>query len=82
MLTIRIPESTEKQLARYCEDEGITKSAVVKEALALYLSQKRTAKNAYSAGADLFGQEGSGSSDLSVAYKQKLKKKLHAKHAH
>lgn len=82
MLTIRLSKDIEKQLARYCQDEGITKSAVVKEALVQYLSQKRKAKSAYEAGEDLFGQEGSGSSDLSISYKQKLKDKLNAKHAH
>ncbi len=82
MLTIRLSEDTDKQLARYCEDEGITKSAVVKEAIALYLSQKRRSKSAYDAGVDLFGLEGSSSSDLSVSYKQKLKNELRAKNAH
>ena len=82
MLTIRLSKDTEKQLAQYCQDEGLTKSSVVKEAVALYLSQKRKTKSAYEAGKDLFGLEGSGSSDLSVSYKQKLKNKLNAKHAH
>ena len=82
MLTIRLTKDTEKQLTQYCEDEGLTKSAVVKEALALYLSQKRKGKSAYEAGMDLFGQEGSGFSDLSVSYKQKLKDNLNAKHPH
>ena len=52
------------------------------EALALYLSQKRKVKSPYEAGIDLFGQEGSGSNDLSVSYKQKLKDQLNAKHPH
>ena len=82
MLTIRLSKDAEKQLAQYCEDEGITKSTVVKEALALYLSQKRKVKSPYEAGIDLFGQEGSGSNDLSVSYKQKLKDQLNAKHSH
>ena len=82
MLTVRLSQETEKQLSEYCEDEGVTKSTVVKEALVAYLSQKRTSKSAFEAGVDLFGQEGSGTSDNSTVYKQKLKQKLHAKHTH
>ena len=54
---------------------------VVKEALAAYLAQRKKAKSAFEAGADLFGQEGSGSTYGSVTYKKKLKEKLHEKHA-
>jgi predicted transcriptional regulator len=82
MLTIRISEETEKELVQYCLDEGLTKSMVVKEALVAYLSQKRKTKSPYAAGEDLFGQEGSGTSDKSTSYKQRLKAKLHAKHSH
>ena len=81
MLNVRISEDTEKELAQYCQDQGISKSAVLKEALMAYLAQKRKTKNAFDAGADLFGQEGSGSKVLSATYKKKLKEKLHAKHA-
>ncbi len=82
MLNIRLSKEAEKELVQYCEDEGLTKSAVVKEALALYLAQKRKETSAYEAGKDLFGQEGSGRSDHSVSYKHKLKDKLRGKHAH
>jgi hypothetical protein len=81
MLNVRITEETEKELIRYCLDEGISKSTVVKEALVAYLAQKRKTRSAFEAGADLFGQEGSGSKNLSVSYKKKLKEKLNAKHA-
>ena len=81
MLNVRLSEETEKELIRFCEDEGLSKSTVVKEALVAYLAQKRKTKDAFEAGADLFGQEGSGISDQSVSYKKKLKEKLHAKHA-
>lgn len=82
MLNVRISDETEKELIRYCYDEGVSKSLVVKEALEAYLSQRRKAKSAFEAGAGLFGQEGSGSKNLSVSYKKKLKEKLNAKHAH
>lgn len=82
MLNVRISDDTEKELVRYCLDEGVSKSTVVKEALEAYLVQRRKTKSAFEAGADLFGQEGSGSKNNSTSYKKKLKQKLHAKHAH
>lgn len=81
MLNVRISDEEEIELNRYCEEQGLSKSAVVKEALAMYLAQKRKAKSSYEAGSDLFGLEGSGTIDRSATYKRKLKDKLHAKHA-
>jgi predicted transcriptional regulator len=81
MLNVRLSDDTEKELARYCLDEGVSKSTVVKEALVAYLAQRRKTSSSFEAGADLFGQEGSGSTNNSVSYKQKLKEKLHAKYA-
>lgn len=81
MLNVRLSDDDEKELARYCEEQGLSKSMVVKEALALYLAQKRKSKSAYEAGVDLFGQEESGRADLSTTYKKKLKDKLNEKHA-
>jgi predicted transcriptional regulator len=81
MLNVRLSDDTEKELARYCLDEGVSKSTVVKEALVAFLAQHRKSGSAFEAGADLFGQEGSGSTNNSVSYKEKLKEKLHAKYA-
>lgn len=82
MLNVRLSEDTEKELLQYCQAEGITKSMLVKEALVAYLAQKRKSKSAFEAGADLFGLEGSGSTDRSTSYKTKIKEKLNAKYAH
>jgi predicted transcriptional regulator len=82
MLNVRLSDDTEKELVRYCHDEGVSKSTVVKEALVAYLAQRRKTQSAFESGADLFGQEGSGFTNGSVSYKKKLKEKLHAKHAH
>ncbi len=81
MLNVRLSDDTEKELLRYCHDEGVSKSMVVKEALEAYLSQRRKTRSAFEAGAELFGQEGSGFTDGSVSYKKKLRQKLDAKHA-
>ncbi|MEM7552093.1 MAG: CopG family transcriptional regulator [Bacteroidota bacterium] len=82
MLNVRLTKDTEKQLNEYCQDEGVTKSMVVKEALVAYLSQKKVSKSPYEAGEDLFGQEGSGVTNHSATYKQKLKDKIRGKHTH
>lgn len=81
MLNVRLSDDTEKELLRYCLDQGFSKSTVVKEALEAYLIQRRKTKSAFEAGVDLFGQEGSGRKDGSVSYKKRVKEKLHAKHA-
>jgi hypothetical protein len=80
MLNVRLTEDEEKALARYCLETGLSKSSVVKEALAIYMSQKKINQSSFEAGADLFGTEGSGATDSSVTYKKVLKKKLNAKH--
>ena len=82
MLNVRLSNDTEKELVKYCLDEGVSKSMVVKEALVAYIAQRKKTKSAYEVGADLFGQEGSGVTNNSISYKKKIKDKLHAKHAH
>lgn len=82
MLTVRLSDQEEKALNAYCEREGLSKSVVVKEAIEFYLAQSKKNKNPYETGHDLFGQEGSGTSDNSTGYKNKIKKLLHEKHSH
>jgi hypothetical protein len=41
MLSVRLPESLEKQLAEHCEVMQVTKSAVVQAALESHLKKKR-----------------------------------------
>lgn len=82
MLTVRLSDEEEEQLNAYCLREGISKSIVVKEAIELYLTQRKKSKNPFEAGADLFGQEGSGTKNNSVSYKKKVKELLREKHSH
>lgn len=82
MLTVRLSDEEEEILNAYCQREGLSKSIVVKEAVAFYLAQHKKNKNPYEAGADLFGQEGSGIKTKSVGYKKRLKELLHEKHSH
>lgn len=82
MLTVRLSDDEEEMLNAYCQREGLSKSVVVKEAIEFYLAQHKKNKNAYEAGHDLFGKEGSGKKDNSVRYKKKVKELLHEKHPH
>jgi Ribbon-helix-helix protein, copG family len=82
MLTVRLSSEEEKALHAYCLREGVSKTDVVKEAIELYLTQRKKSKNPYEAGADLFGQAGSGTKSNSVSYKKKLKELLREKHSH
>lgn len=82
MINVRLDIETEKALKQYAEAHDMTKSSVVKEALAQYLSKKEVAQNPFTLGEDLFGVGSSGSSNLSKSYKERLKQKLNEKHAH
>ncbi len=42
MLSVRLPESTERDLAQFCASRKLTKSQVVQEALAEYLVAAKT----------------------------------------
>jgi hypothetical protein len=81
MLTTRLTSSEEKKLTEYCEQNGLPKSQVVKEALAQYLSKKAEV-SAYESGQDLFGAASSNENDRSTTYKKRLKKMLSEKHSH
>jgi len=43
MLSVRLPESTERDLAQFCDSRKLTKSQVVQEALAQYLVAAKAA---------------------------------------
>ncbi len=82
MLNVRLNNEEEKELADYCAQANRTKSEVVKEALAMYLTAKSGSKSPFELGEDLFGQESGGESAGSSQYKAKLKGKLREKHSH
>jgi len=81
VLTTRLTSREEKKLAKYCEQHGLSKSQVVKEALAQYLSKNEDV-SAYESGQDLFGAASSNETDRSTTYKKRLKKMLNEKHSH
>lgn len=85
MISIRLDRSLEDRLQSLAEKKHLSKSKIIKEALAHYFDmtdQELKSKTAYELGNGLFGRYGSEDGSLSTTYKQKLKKKLHAKNSH
>lgn len=82
MTTLRLDPELEKMLETYAELENVSKSAVIKEALAVYFRQNLQTASAFELGKDLFGQTGSGKSDKSTQYKKLIRKKLSEKRSH
>ena len=82
MVTIRLPEEMESQLQTLTQIENSTKTEIIKNALTEYLHKHLQERTAYELGEDLFGRFGSGDSDRSTTYKQRIKKLLDEKHTH
>lgn len=82
MLNVRLDKDTEKTLKNYSELNNMSKTDIVKEALAMYFTKEKVAKQPFGLGEDLFGAGESGDGDRSSTYKTKLREKLHEKHSH
>ncbi|MFY0600619.1 MAG: hypothetical protein JXR03_13185 [Cyclobacteriaceae bacterium] len=82
MLNVRLNKELEKKLNSYSQQHDLTKSDVVKEALAVYLKKAKAEQSPFEVGEDLFGNEGSGNKNASTTYKDTLRKKLHEKRSH
>jgi hypothetical protein len=85
MLSVRLDSSLENQLNLLAQEKSVSKSQIIKDSLTYYfdmLKSKNRQKSAYELGENLFGKYGSGKSDLSTTYKQKLKEKIYAKNSH
>jgi len=82
MLNVRLNQEMEEKLNKYSLETKSSKSAIVKEALALYFSKDELKLSAYELGADLFGSTRGSNPNASTTYKKRLKQKLNEKHAH
>lgn len=82
MLNVRLDEKTETQLQSLSQKKGVSKSALVKEALELFLKSENAEMSAYDLGEDLFGVDGAEDPEASQKFKPKLKDKLDAKYSH
>ena len=82
MLNVRLDKATDEELNAYAENQGASKSSIVKEALAMYFSKEQTLQYPHALGKDLFGAASSGTTDNSSKFKQRVKSKINEKHAH
>lgn len=85
MISLRLDENLEEELNSFSNQKNISKSKIIKDALAYYfdmLKKDTKIKSSYELGEDLFGKYSSGRGDLSTTYKQKLKEKINAKNNH
>jgi predicted DNA-binding protein len=82
MVSLRLSEEYEKKLEQVAEIEKKSKSEIIKLALKQYFAYYENEKSPYEIGKDLFGNYGSGKSNLSTDYKKILKEKLNEKYSH
>ena len=82
MLNVRLDDETDKELKNLSEQKNVSKSSIVKEALAMYFTKEQYSESPYLLGEELFGVVGSGRSDSSTTYKSKFKQKLNEKYSH
>lgn len=82
MLNVRLDEETEAQLQSLSQKKGVSKSALVKEALELFLKSEKAEISAYELGLDLFGVDGKVDPEASQKFKAKVKEKLYGKYSH
>ncbi len=80
MASVRLPHNQEQKLDEIARAKNVSRSQIIKEALELYISREEAAANPYMAGEALFGIHGSGESNRSATYKQRIKKQLKQKH--
>jgi len=79
MLSVRLPKELEEKINMLSEQENSTKSDLVKKALEKYINEKEKQSQPYDLGKELFGKYGSGEGNLSVRYKQEVRKKIDEK---
>ncbi len=82
MLNVRLNQELEEKLNNYCTESKSSKSAIVKEALVMYFKKNEITHSAYDLGVDLFNLAGSGNSNASSTYKERLNQKLDEKYTH
>lgn len=81
MTTIRLNDDLNNKLITLKNIEHVTKTEIIKRAIAEYYEHHVIEKTPYELGEELFGKFGD-SPDLSASYKSRLKRKLHDKHTH
>jgi len=76
MATVRLTKELEAKIENVSQNEHITKSDIIKQALESYLAVYYCEKTPYELGKHLFGKHGSGKKDGSTGYKKLIKGKI------
>ena len=71
---------TRSRLTVLAEARKKTKSQIIIEALERYYNEEENQLDSYTLGLPYFGKYGSGKGDLSITYKQRIKKIIKEKH--
>jgi len=79
--TARLPPETRNKLVALAKIKGKTKSDIIKESVDMYYQYEESEICSFTVGEPYFGNYGSGESDRSVTYKERLKEKLRQKSA-
>jgi predicted DNA-binding protein len=79
MISLRLTKELEDKLEYLSKEEQTTKSDLIREAIEKYIIEHENIRKPYDLGQDLFGKKGSGKTDLSLTYKQKVKGKISEK---
>ena len=79
MTTARLPKDVRNKLIVLSKVKGKTKSDIIKESLEMYYEHEENELDSFTLGEPSFGNYGSGESDRSTNYRQRIKEKLSAK---
>jgi len=74
--TARLPVDTRNKLLALSRAKNMTKSDIIIESLEFYYKHEEDDIDSFTLGEKVFGKYGSGESDRSVTYKQRIKEKL------
>ena len=82
MISVRLSKKLEEKINNLSQQENVTKSDIIKEALEKYVEEQEKQTKPYELGVELFGKHGSGKENLSETYKKKVREKINEKNPH
>ncbi|MCL2442899.1 MAG: CopG family transcriptional regulator [Treponema sp.] len=77
--TARLPIDIRNKLLVLSKHKNKTMSEIIIESLEMYYEKEENEIDSYTLGLPYFGKYGSGESDLSTTYKQRIKEKIRAR---
>ncbi|GAB6058516.1 ribbon-helix-helix protein, CopG family [Desulfonatronum parangueonense] len=80
MISVRLPRELELKLENLARQRHTSKTELIRTALERFFMQEESEKDSYELGEAYFGRYGSGDGTYSATYKEKLKKRINAKH--